>query len=69
MSFSDHASGALSRKAKRLDSVARHGTLPHASLKAFLLSAASFLSSQFLTDGLLGLDIDCWNLEFEQKFW
>jgi hypothetical protein len=38
--------------------VARHGTLPHALLKTFLLSAASFLSSHFLTDGLLGLDIE-----------
>src|SRR5436305_1433985 len=54
----DHASGALSRKAKRLDSVARHGRLPHAMVKGFVLSAASFLFSQFFLDGLLGLDIE-----------
>jgi len=58
MSFSDHASAAMSRKAKRLDIAVRHGRLPHAMLKGFLRSAASFLSSQFLLDGLLGLDIE-----------
>jgi hypothetical protein len=58
MPFSNHASGAMSRKAKRLDIVARHGTLPHAMLKVFVLSTASFLFSQFLIDGLLGLDIE-----------
>src|SRR5438094_1501445 len=58
MPFSDHASGALSRKAKRLDSVTRHGRLRHAMLKGFVLSLASFLFSQFLLDGLLGLDIE-----------
>jgi hypothetical protein len=51
MPFSNHASGALSRKAKRLDSVTRHGTLPHAMLKAFVLAVASFLFSQFLLMG------------------
>src|SRR5205085_2462697 len=33
----DHASERLSRKAKRLDSRERRGTLSHASLKTFLL--------------------------------
>jgi hypothetical protein len=46
MSSSDHASGALSRKAKRLDSGTRHDTLPHAHLKAsHRLFASSFLLS------------------------
>jgi hypothetical protein len=34
MPASDHASGAVSREAKRLDTVTRHDTLPYAHLKA-----------------------------------
>ena len=46
MSSSDHASGALSRKAKRLDSGTRHDTLSHTHLKAsHHLFASSFLLS------------------------
>ena len=58
MPWKDHASGAMSREAKRLDIVTRHGTLPHAILKVFGISPASFLSSQFLFVELLGLDIE-----------
>jgi hypothetical protein len=36
MPKTDHASCGLSRKAKRLDSSQRRGTLVHASLKPFL---------------------------------
>jgi hypothetical protein len=36
MPISDHASEGLSRKAQRLDSPERRGTLAHAKLKTFL---------------------------------
>jgi len=36
MPISNHASEGLSRKAKRLDSPERRGTLAHAKLKTFL---------------------------------
>jgi hypothetical protein len=62
MRSSDHASGALSRKAKRLDSEARHGTLAHAYLKVFLVSLPSLLSFPLSIDGLLGLDIESLSL-------
>ena len=58
MPSSDHASGVLSRKAKRLDSRTRHGTLAHAHLKVFLVSLPSFLSSPIFIAGFLGLDIE-----------
>jgi len=58
MLFSDHASGVVSREAKRLDTGTRHGTLLHAPLKGLPILLASWLSSQFLMDGLLDLDIE-----------
>src|SRR5947209_7281635 len=58
MPSSDHASGVLSREAKRLDSTPRHGTLAHAHLKVSFVSLASLLSSPISLDGLLGLDIE-----------
>jgi hypothetical protein len=58
MAFSDHASGELSRKAKRLDSKTRHGTLRHAHEKVRFCFFVSSLSFPNLTDGFLGLDIE-----------
>jgi hypothetical protein len=58
MPSSDHASGVLSRKAQRLDSETRHGTLAHAHWKVSLVSLAALLSSPISLDGLLGLDIE-----------
>jgi hypothetical protein len=58
MPFSDHASGALSRKAKRLDSAPRHGTLAHAHVKVSPVSLPSLLSFPISIDVLLGLDIE-----------
>jgi hypothetical protein len=55
MRSSDHASGVLSRKAKRLDSAPRHGTLAHARLKGSFVSPASLLSFPISIDRLLGL--------------
>jgi len=48
--------------------VARHGTLPHALLKGFLWSAASFLPSQFLIDVFLGLDIESLSSQLVAQF-
>jgi hypothetical protein len=46
MPFFDHASSAVSREAKRLDTAERRGTLPHAVLKTllhlFLIFSSSF---------------------------
>jgi hypothetical protein len=58
MPVSDHASGAVSRKAKRLDTGTRHGTLLHAHLKGFPILLASQLPPSLFIDGILGLDIE-----------
>jgi hypothetical protein len=55
MSSSDHASGVVSREAKRLDTATRHDTLAHAHLSVFPLLLVSFLLSTFFLMSFLGL--------------
>jgi hypothetical protein len=56
MLFSDHDSLAMSRKAKRLDIVARRGTLPHATLMVHAVPPASSLVSPSFVLTFLPLD-------------
>jgi hypothetical protein len=67
MPISDHASEGLSRKAKRLDSPERRGTLAHAKVKASLSLSHPLIFPRFKL-AVLGLDIDCRNLDLEQRF-
>jgi hypothetical protein len=57
MPISDHASEGLSRKAKRLDSPERRGTLAHAKVKASLSLSHPLIFPRFKL-AVLGLDIE-----------